>query len=179
MISTDSTEELTVVSEVSPAPFFSVSLLKLTVMSFCTLGFYELYWFYQNWKLIRDREDETISPFWRSFFAVLFCHKLFLNVRDYGDEHDTSTSLQAGALAAGWIIVTITWRLPDPYSLISFFAVFFLLPVQAHINQINQSCAPDQEVNDKFSLLNWVTIVLGALLLLVLVLSELYPVEPG
>jgi hypothetical protein len=34
---------------VSPPMYFPVSRLKLAVMSTCTLGIYELYWFYKNW----------------------------------------------------------------------------------------------------------------------------------
>jgi hypothetical protein len=30
------------------APYFAVSLLKLTVMSICTFGIYDLYWFHKN-----------------------------------------------------------------------------------------------------------------------------------
>jgi len=26
-------------------------------MSLCTFGLYEYYWFYNNWKLVRDRAD--------------------------------------------------------------------------------------------------------------------------
>jgi hypothetical protein len=44
----------------SQAPYFAVSLLKLTVMSVCTFGIYELYWFYKNWRLIMEREKIDI-----------------------------------------------------------------------------------------------------------------------
>ncbi len=32
--------------------FFTTSTLKLMLMSICTFGIYELYWFYKNWVLI-------------------------------------------------------------------------------------------------------------------------------
>ncbi len=34
--------------------FFTTSTLKLTLMSICTFGIYELYWFYKNWVLIKE-----------------------------------------------------------------------------------------------------------------------------
>ncbi len=37
--------------------FFPASRTKLLVMSLCTFGLYEYYWFYKNWKLVRDRVD--------------------------------------------------------------------------------------------------------------------------
>src|SRR5258708_1698326 len=45
--------------------FFSVSLLKLLVMSTVTLGLYDLYWFYKNWTFVKERTARDISPFWR------------------------------------------------------------------------------------------------------------------
>ena len=51
-------------------PFFTASVLKLIVMSVCTMGIYQLYWFYKNWKLIKDRTGQKIRPFWRAFFLL-------------------------------------------------------------------------------------------------------------
>jgi hypothetical protein len=56
---------------------FPVSLMKLTVMSIVTLGLYELYWFYKNWTLIKERGKLEIAPFWRAFFAYFFCYQCF------------------------------------------------------------------------------------------------------
>lgn len=54
-------------------PFFPVSRLKLLVMFFSTLGLYQMYWLYKNWKMVRLRTDEkNIMPFWRAFFGVFF-----------------------------------------------------------------------------------------------------------
>jgi len=56
-------------------PIFSpVSKTKLAVMSICTLGMYDLYWFYKNWGLVKDRNNLEIKPFWRAFFAFFYCH---------------------------------------------------------------------------------------------------------
>ena len=70
--------------------FFPVSPLKLIVLSVCTFGFYEFYWFYRNWCLIKEREDSlsmrigfrslNMWPFWRALFSVLFCYSCFGNV---------------------------------------------------------------------------------------------------
>lgn len=38
----------------SESYFFTASTLKLVLMSVCTLGLYELYWFYKNWVLIKS-----------------------------------------------------------------------------------------------------------------------------
>ena len=43
------------------APMFSVSQGKLAVMSVCTMGIYEWYWFLKQWDGERKREREDIS----------------------------------------------------------------------------------------------------------------------
>ena len=42
--------------------FFAVSILKFIVLSIFSLGVYDIYWFYKNWKLARAREDSDILP---------------------------------------------------------------------------------------------------------------------
>ena len=44
-------------------PYFSVATHKFVAMSICTFGIYELYWFYQTWKTMRDATGEKLSPF--------------------------------------------------------------------------------------------------------------------
>jgi hypothetical protein len=50
--------------------FFAVSIPKFIVLSICSIGIYDLYWFYKNWQLVRAREQSDISPFWRAFFGI-------------------------------------------------------------------------------------------------------------
>ena len=52
-------------------PYFPVATHKFVVLSICTLGLYDLYWFYQNWQRVRRRTREDLSPFWRAAFAPL------------------------------------------------------------------------------------------------------------
>jgi hypothetical protein len=120
------------------APCFPVSLLKLTVMSICTFGLYELYWFYENWKLIKQRQRSNIVPFWRAFFAPFFCYQCFDEIREEARKLGLTPLPPAGPLAAGWIItIVLGGRLPDPYWLVTFLAFVFILPVQALANRIN------------------------------------------
>ena len=169
-----------VVADISPAgadmatPFFPVSTLKLFVLSICTFGFYEVYWFYKNWQLIKDREQSSIVPVLRALFSVLFCYALFARIRDFGASG--AARLAAGPLAAGWIITTFTHRLPDPYWVASLLAVLFLLlPVQAHINAINLAAAPDHDTNSRFSVTNWIVVGLGALMIVLSIVGLMLP----
>jgi hypothetical protein len=56
--------------------FFDVSILKLVVMSTVTFNLYQIYWFYKNWRLAKER-GENVIPLLRTLFAVLFAYSLF------------------------------------------------------------------------------------------------------
>jgi hypothetical protein len=158
-------------------PYFAVSITKLVVMSLCTFSLYELYWFYKNWVLVKDRERSSIMPFWRALFSYFFCYSLFAKIRDTAMNYELKVSLPAKPLAAGWIIATLLWKMPDPYGLVSFFAFLFLLPVQGVVNEINAKVAPGHEQNRRFSAINIAIIILGGLLFVAAIIGTFMPTE--
>jgi len=137
------------------APYFAVSLLKLSVMSVCTGGLYEMYWFYKNWNLIKQHEERTdIMPFWRAFFAVFFCYPCFSRIYKDAASLGLRQSSLAGLLAAGWIIAVLLAEFPDPYWWLSQFSFAFLLPVQALVNRMNATTTPQHDPNLRFTIWN-------------------------
>lgn len=163
--------------EVPSALYFSVSPLKLVVMSFGTFSLYQIYWFYKNWWLVKERERSDINPAGRSVFAFFFCYSLFSKIRDTAQENHVSVALPVGPLAALWIVVTLLANLPAPYWLVSSAAVFVLLPVQSTANQINANVAPAHDRNTRFSAGNIATIVVGGLLFLLSIFGSFLPPE--
>jgi hypothetical protein len=157
----------------SISPFFPVSTTKLIVLSLCTLGLYEVYWFYKNWQQIKARDQSDIWPAARAIFAIFYCSSCFKHIRDFETPGLGKTSLAAGELAAGWIIITLLGRLPDPFWLISLGAPFFLLPVQSQVNRINAAINPEHDPNSRFSVANWIAVVLGAILLVLAVIGAM------
>ena len=81
----------------------------------------------------------------------------------------------AGPLAAGWIITTLLWQLPDPYWIVSIFAFVFILLVQWVANRINSIATPHHEVNQRFTGWNWAGIVLGAIWLVLGIIGTIVP----
>jgi len=151
--------------------YFPVSPLKLTVMSVCTFGVYELYWFYKNWCLIKEREKLDIKPFWRALFGVFFCYSCFEKIRTTAQSLNLKESIAAGPLAAGWIIVTLFWRLPDQYWLLTYFAVLFLIPVQILVTKVNATADPGCEENKRFTAWNIAGVVFGGMFLILILLG--------
>jgi hypothetical protein len=151
------------------APCFPVSLLKLAVMSICTFGMYQVYWFYKNWNLIKQRQRSNILPFWRTFFTVLFCYQCFDEIREQARKLALPQLPPAGPLAAGWIITNLLFMLP----VVWIFSFVFILPVQRVANRINSIATPHHEVNQRFTGWNWVGIALGAIWLLLAIIGTI------
>lgn len=155
--------------------FFAVSPVKLAIMATVTFGLYELYWFYKNWKLVKQRTKNNIMPFWRAFFGIIWCYPFFGEVGDAIKSRGLSFPTSPGFLAAGWIILSLMWRLPNPYWLVSFLAPLALVPVQNTINQLNAAVAPDHDPNSRFSGWNIAGIVIGGIFFVIAFFGAFLP----
>ena len=151
--------------------YFPVSNTKLILMGFATLGFYELYWFYKNWVIVKEREKSNISPFWRTVFIIFFIYPLFKKIDGSASFLQPHRFFNPGWTATAWIGFSLAGLLlPAPISYLSFFSVFILSTVQTIVNQINSQASPAHDPNDKFSLANYLILVLaGIWFLLILV----------
>lgn len=155
--------------------YFAVSRSKLIVMSLCTFGIYEIYWFYKNWKLVKERKGGNIRPFWRAFFAVFFCHALFKSIRDSGNSYGFGSDINPGWLAVGYLGLSVTWRLPDPFWLVSLLTFLPLLPAQKLASNMHAKIAPSADRNDRFSGKNIAVLILGAILSLLAIVGTFMP----
>lgn len=151
--------------------YFPVSLTKLVVMHFCTVGMYQLFWFYENWKLILERERSEASPFWKTFFIFIYSFTLFEKIRSSAVSLKIPHSISVHILAAGWIVLSTLWILPDPYGLVALLSIVFLIPVQQAANRVNELLVPGHDRNERFTALNIVAVVIGGLLLILVVIG--------
>src|ERR1700722_16850421 len=132
-------------NRLSHETFFAVGLGKLAIMCLVTFGFYELFWFYWQWKAAsRISGDKLIAPL-RALFSGVTSYFLFKRINAEGESH--GVSIAAGPLAVAILILTPAWRLPDPYWLISVFSFLPLLFAQAAINRLNAKVAPGLDPN--------------------------------
>lgn len=157
--------------------YASVSLPKFTVLWLCSLGLYGIYWFYKQWQGIKERERLDIIPALRAIFQIFFCYSLFEHVNASAKVHGVDGGIAAGALAAGFILLSVLWRLPDPYWLVSTLSFVFLLPAQHLMNRINSQVAPELPLNARFSAANIILVVFGGALYLLAVAGTLLPPE--
>jgi hypothetical protein len=166
-----------IASEPKP-PCFSVSLLKLGVLSVTTFGLYDLYWMYQNWKLVKEREGQNLMPFWRAFFAVIWIYPLLKRIRETLVAHKTiahEDDLAAGMFAIAWILIYFLYKLPDPFWCLSSLSFIALIPVQSKVNEMNSVAAPNHPLNSRFTWANWLWIILGGFLTILAVIGSFQP----
>jgi len=155
--------------------YFPASLTKLIVLSICTFSLYQIYWFGENWRLENNRTNEGLRPAWRAIFGLFFCHALLSRIKRYARQAGVPATYPPALLTLAWILLTLSYRLPDPYSLVGIFSFLPLLPVQGTIRRINRQETPQADRNTRFSGRNWVAVVIGGIIYVLAVLGTLIP----
>jgi hypothetical protein len=163
------------VGEVAPAGpdpvFFAVSMLKLTVMGVFTFGFYNVYWFYKNWKCVQQLGDQVNAPI-RAVFYPLVSYGLFKRVHQHAARVGIQAGFPAGLLAIGLFLVYVVGQYVDPSGLSALAGVLLLLPVQSTVNAINRKLAPNADRNARFSGVNIFWLVVGGIILALAVIGN-------
>lgn len=122
------------------------------LLSFTSFGLYTVYWFYENWRQIRDREDWDIYPVWRALFAIFFTHALLCYIDERAVEKGHPGS-HPNWLATGYILVALTYNISarmlpgQAYLLFLLIAPFwFLIPAVRQLNFIASQEAPGSQI---------------------------------
>lgn len=155
--------------------YFTTTTLKLTVMSVCTFGLYELFWFYHNWQSIKSMTGKNIMPFWRACFAPLFSYSCFKHIEESSTQDNIGASLPVGVLAVAYFVVQSLWRLPDPFWLASMFSFMVLIPVNNAALNFNKQQDSEFRNNSSFSVWNCLGILLGAPLFVLSIIGSFLP----
>lgn len=186
-------EDQTAEEELSPGntvEFFPVSEGKLITLYILSFGLYGIYWFYKNWKLQQSKIDKKIFPVLRAVFSIFFTHSLFNRINNSAGKLPQKQRFNANILATVFVGAIIFSNIIDPLSLntslledlpssgifvtsliIFLFSVYPLVVVQATVNRINNDMLG--YLNHKYSLWNYLLIVLGVLFWLMLAMGLL------
>lgn len=136
---------------------------KLILACLLSFGFYELYWFYHNWKAIRDQEQIRISPVWRSVFSVLFCYNFFKRILKTATSRGFQSSYSAGALTLLYIVLTLLFKLPAPWDQLEILTFIPLVMINPAIRYLNQAGNSAWVANHRFNKMEIFWIVSGML----------------
>ncbi len=130
--------------------FLYISVTRLILMSVASVGFYEAYWIYKNWKYINEREGRGLHPFWRGIFGVFFCHSLLGEIKKDKAASALIEPSFSVHLATGWVILTILTEyiigpfvsIPGIEVVIVMPSYLFFVPVQKYINLVTEKRSP-------------------------------------
>ncbi len=146
-----------------PYPYV-ISIWKLIIMCVFTFGFYEIYWFYRQWKSFNTVNNlkHGSSTLWvYSLFAPLSSYSLFKHISGKVKETNNDKGIEAGGLAIVYFFLTRFWLGFIP-----------LISVQNKINHYWEKKYGNKLVRSNFGVWNWIVVVAVALVLIYAISSE-------
>ncbi len=148
--------------------YFSVSLIKLAIMSIISLGLYDFYWFYKNWQKIFAQEKKEKAFFSMSagiralpIFNLFYCYSLFGRIIKSAKELGYKTNFSILGLYLFYIFAILFNRADNLVFLITFLRIFPLLAIQQAINFNNQKINPDSKINSRLFVAEIIIALLG------------------
>jgi hypothetical protein len=162
---------------VSPPWPLAVSMRKFVVMSFFTIGIYDVYWFYWNWRRQRDLAGARISPGWRAFLSPFVAYTLMRDVRDAAVASGINVSWSPALKAAGYFISIMGFLMPGWLWVITLITFLPLIPVQQTINRLHTARSGAGEADgdngdvpdNRFSFGNIVAMLVGTLVIVAVI----------
>jgi len=157
-------------AEGAQAPWFRVGTAKFLLMCVVTFGGYQIYWFYQQWQHVQ-RRGEVVHPALRTLFTGIFCYALFRRVAEDALARGIARVPSPVASAVAFLLLSITWQLPGPWSSLSLLSLVPLLLVQRAASAAALAAVPTADPNTRLTPINWVGVVFGVLLLVMMVIG--------
>ncbi len=148
----------------APAPWWPVTTTKFVVMTVGTLGMYQYYWLWANWRRLHDLRGEAVSPTWRVLFAPLASYRLFERARESAAECGVWRGWSAVGVAAVYLIAHIALFVGLPAWFTGVALLLPVLPVQITMARVNERVAPNAPRNGTFTALDFAMLIGGALL---------------
>jgi hypothetical protein len=137
--------------------FLHIGIANLFLMELLSGGGFQLYWCYRNWRYLRDRDREPMTPFWRACLNVFWMHALFRRIRrDQQLGRTWPPAFPATLLATIWVALNIGGAVgslwyrehgPIIANLTVHGACLCLVPVQAAINRANRRRSPQPRMS--------------------------------
>ena len=156
-------------------PYYGVGIAKFAVLALCTFGLYLVWWCYEQWIRERDREEEDLSPFWRTFFAIVWIFGLVGRIRATAHRHGVVATWSPTAVGVTVIVLNLAARLPPPYWLVSLLSFIAFIPVQETINRLNAQTTSTEAENRRLTGWSLGVAVVGGGLLALALLGTLFP----
>ena len=157
-------------------PFYCVGIGKFVILSVTTLTLYELYWFYRNWQRVKARTGRDVSPFWRAFFAPIFCYGLASAIDSAAEQVHVARRVKPALVAAAYaVMLAMIEVLPDEYFPVIFASILPLLPMVVQIREIHEATRPGLDTTVPWSPRSVLAAGAGSVLLVLAAFGLLAP----
>jgi len=143
--------------------YYTATPAKFILLSLCSFGVYQFYWFHRNWKLYKTRTARRIMPAWRAAFAPLWAYASFKDITSQARDRGIQHNLHPVVSAAIYIVLLLCWKLPDPYALISALSFAPMLGMNNLARATNRAAARDFQENRRLGFRHWLLIFFGGL----------------
>lgn len=162
--------------------YYPVTLLKFIALWSLTFSIYGVYWFYRNWKYVRQRDQSDIMPLARGIFYSFWYYPLFKELREDSIRRHGQPRLPApvvgAVLAFAFLILNVAGSFVGYEIFFTCAASLLLLPVVNSINQINGHDDPAYQHNSRWRVHHYLLTLL-ALPLLAITLGGETGLMPG
>ena len=158
-----------------------ISVLKLIFLSLLTMGIYHLYWFYKNWKFIKQNYKEDISPGWRTVGLIIPILNIFLiynqfkSIIEIVKRKKIEINWSAGLLTFLYVFIEMIFLFgPEKYFILFAFLIPIgtlpLIPVQNCLNRFfdliekksaKTKFATGEIILTIIGIILWISIILG------------------
>jgi hypothetical protein len=106
---------------ISPNKFFMLCVF--------TFGLYGLWWQYKTWRFFKQWQNTDTWPVMRAIFSLFTFYELLKNINQFARHSGGYNPISnPGGLVAGYVILNLLARLPEPLWLVSMGASWFLVP---------------------------------------------------
>lgn len=144
-----------------------VGMRKFVLMSFFTMGLYDVYWFYWNWRRERASRDPTVRAGLLAFLSPFAAYFLFRDIRtDAGAKVTWSPVI----LATLYFVMVISFVIPGWWWVLTWLSFLPLVPVQQTINQMHAEAGGGEAPDEVLTPLNIFGILAGATLMALVVM---------
>ena len=141
------------------------STRKLIILSILSFGIYEIYWFYRQWKILKEKNGLRVTPWARALFSPLYAWSLFENIYEKVGKNTKQDLRNARLLGVSYFLATILYKLPDPYWFLSFSTVIPLFIVQKGINTEWKKTNVEEKISNSFTGKEIFILVFGGILI--------------
>jgi len=157
-----------------PYPYV-ISTEKLLIMSVLTLGLFDIYWFYRHFKSFSSENEWRITAWVRAIFYPLTSYTLFRELNISVRKVDPAKGVSTVMVPILLFIINMLWKLPDPFWLITFASVLFLVPAQNTINFYWREKFGDKVEQAKFGGWNIAYSIIGGIFLILALIGTFFP----